>query len=66
MRDAEAAGNTADVNNDLQLLSESACGDRLADVPVPDVSLPDVPPPNSPLPNVPVAEGRSDVVVGEE
>jgi len=51
LREAEAAGNTSDVDVDQQLLHESAGGDRL-----PDVSLPD-----APLP-----EARPDTSVGEE
>jgi hypothetical protein len=55
-REAEAAGNTSDVDVDQQLLIESAGGD----------SLPDVPLPNVPLPDVPLPEARPDGSVGEE
>jgi hypothetical protein len=50
-REAEAAGNTSDVDVDQQLLIESAGGDSLPDVPLPDVPLP---------------EARPDGSVGEE
>jgi hypothetical protein len=40
-REAEAAGNTSDVDVDQQLLIESASGDSLSDVPFPDVPLPE-------------------------
>ena len=61
LREAEAAGNTLDVDVDQQLLGESAGGDRLPDVPRPDVPLPDVP-----LPDVPPPEARPDGSEGEE
>jgi len=61
LREAEAAGNTSDVDVEQQLLGESAGGDSLPDVPLPDVPLPDVP-----LPDVPLGEGRPDDSVGEE
>jgi hypothetical protein len=51
LREAEAAGNTSDVDVDQQLLIESAGGDSLPDVPLPDVPLP---------------EARPDGSVGEE
>ena len=66
LREAEAAGNSSDVNVDQQLLGESAVGDSLPDVPLPDVPLPDVALPNVPLPNVPLPEARPDGSVGEE
>jgi hypothetical protein len=50
-REAEAAGNTLDVDVDQQLLIESAGGD----------SLPDVP-----FPNIPLSEAHPDGSVGEE
>jgi hypothetical protein len=46
-REAEAAGNTSDVDVDQQLLIESAGGDSLPDVPLPDVPLPEVRPAGS-------------------
>jgi len=55
-REAEAAGNTPDVDVDQQLLGESADGDSLPDVPIPDIPLPDIPPP----------EARPDGSVGKE
>ena len=81
LRESEAAGNTSDVDMELQLLGESACGYSLPqvppsdvplpDVPLPDVPLPDVPPPDVPLPNVPLPdvplpEPRPDGSVGGE
>jgi hypothetical protein len=50
-REAEAAGNTSDVDVDQQLLIESAGGNSL-----PDISLP----------NVPLLEARPDGSVGEK
>jgi hypothetical protein len=47
LRDAEAAGNTSDVDMDQHLLSESAGGDSLHDDPLPDVPQPDVPHPEA-------------------
>ena len=61
LREAEAAGNTLDVDLALQLLVKSAAGDSLPDVPLPDVSLPDVT-----LPDVPLPEACPDGSVGEE
>jgi len=57
--EAEAAGNTSDIDVEQQPLAESAGGDglpdgHLPDVPLPDVPLYDVPLPNVPLPNVPL------------
>ena len=43
LREAEAAGNTSDVDVDQQLLTESAAGDSHPDVPLPDVPLSNVP-----------------------
>ena len=40
-QEAEAAGNTSDVDADQQLVGELAGGDSLPDVPVPDVLLPE-------------------------
>jgi hypothetical protein len=69
--EAEASGDTSDVDVDQQLLGESAGCDSLPDVPLPDVPLPDVPlpdvlPPDVPLPDVAVAESRRDGSVSEE
>jgi hypothetical protein len=70
LREAEAAGNTSDVDVDLdvdqQLLIESAGGDGLPDVPLPDVALPDIPHPDVPLPDVLRPEALPDGSVGEE
>ena len=66
LREAEAAGNTSDVDVDLQLLIESAGGESLHDVTLPDFALPDVPLPDVPLPDVPFPEARPDGWVGEE
>ena len=71
LRDAEAAGNTSDVDVDQQLPGESADGDSLyyvplPDVPLADVPLPDVPLPDVPLPDVPLPEARPDGSVGKE
>jgi hypothetical protein len=41
VREAEAAGNTSDVNVEHQLLAEPAGGVSHPDVPLPDVPLPD-------------------------
>jgi len=66
LRQAEAAGNTSDVDVDQQLLIESAGGDSLPNVPLPDVPLRDVPLPDVPLPDVPYPEARPDGSLGEE
>jgi hypothetical protein len=76
LREAEAAGNTSDVDVEQQLLGESEGGDGLPDgplldvplpdVPVPDVPLPDVPLPDVRLPDIPPPEARPDGSVGEE
>ena len=71
LREAEAAGNTLNVDVEQQLLSQSAGGDSLPnvplpDVPLPDISLPDVPLPDVPLPDVHLPEARPDGSVGEE
>jgi len=66
LREAEAARNTSDVEVDQQLLSESAGGHSLPNVPLPNVPLPIVPLPNVPLPNVTLPEACPDVSVGEE
>jgi hypothetical protein len=75
LREAEAAGNTSDVDVEQQLLGYSAGGDSLSDVPLPGVPLPDVPLPDVPLPDVPLPdvplpdghlpEARPDGSVGE-
>jgi hypothetical protein len=71
LREAEAAGNTSDVDVNQQLLIESAGGDSLSDVPLlvvplPDVPLSDVPLPVVPLPDVPLPEVPPDGSVGKE
>ena len=43
LREAEAAGNSSDMDLDKQLLRESAGGDSLTDVPFPDITLRDFP-----------------------
>jgi hypothetical protein len=47
LREAEAAGNTSDVDVGQQLLGESAGGDSLPDVPLPDLPLPEARPGSS-------------------
>ena len=66
LREAEAAGNTLDVDADQQLLGESAGGDSLPDVPLPDVPLLEDSLPDLPLPDVPLSEARPDGAVGKE
>jgi len=66
LREAEAAGNTSDVDVEQQLLGDSAGGDSLPDVPLPYVPLPDVPLPDVVLPDVVLPEARPDGSVGEE
>jgi len=61
LREAEAAGNTSDVDVDQQQHGELAGGDSLPNVPLPDVPLPDVP-----LPNDHLLEAHPDGSVGEE
>jgi len=61
LREAEAAGNTSDVDVEQQLLRESAGGNNLSDIPLPDVPLPDVP-----LPNLSLHEAGLDGSVGDE
>ena len=39
LRQAEAAGNTSDMDVDQQLVGESAGGDSLPDVPLPEAHL---------------------------
>ena len=56
LREAQAAGNTSDVDVDQQLLGESPGGDSLPDVPLPDI----------PLPDVPLPDARQDGSVGQE
>jgi hypothetical protein len=65
LREADAAGNSSDVNVTQQLLIESAGVDSLSDVPLPDVPLPDVPLPDVPLPDVAFQEARPDGSIGE-
>jgi len=59
--DADAAGNTSDVDVDQQLPIESAGGDSL-----PDVTLCNVPHPDVHLCDAPLPEARPDGSVGEE
>ena len=56
LQEAEAAGNSSDVDVNQQLLGELAGGNSLPDVPLPDVSLP----------NLALPEARPDGLVGEE
>jgi len=75
LQDAEAAGNTSDVDVDVdvgqQLLSDWAGGDSLRDVPLhdvplPDVHLTDVPLPSVPIPSVSLTEAHPIGLVGQE
>ena len=76
LQEAEAAGNTSDVDVKQQLLGQSVCGDSLPngplpdfpppDVPLHDVPLPDVPHRDVPLRDVPLPEARPDDSLGEE
>jgi hypothetical protein len=71
LREAEAAGNTSDVDVEQQLLGELAGGNSLpivplSDVPLPDVPLLDIPLADVPIPKVPLPEARPDGSVGEE
>jgi hypothetical protein len=43
LQEAEAAGNTSDVDIDQLLLGESAVGVSLTNVPLPNIPLPDAP-----------------------
>jgi len=61
LQEAEAAGNTSDVDVDQQLLGESAGGNSLPDVPLPNIPLHDIL-----LPDVPLPEAHPDVSVGDE
>jgi len=66
-RKAEAAGNSSDVDVEQQLLDESAGGDNLTNVPLPDVPPPDVPFAKLPRPNVPLPQvPLPDVTLSEE
>jgi hypothetical protein len=56
LREAEAAGNSLDVNVEQQLFGESAGGDSLSDVRLPDIRLPDIHLPDVPLPDVPLPD----------
>jgi len=47
LQEADAAGNTSDVDVDQQLLPKSAGGDSFPDIPLPDIPLPDVPLPEA-------------------
>jgi hypothetical protein len=76
LREAEAAGNSSDFDVGEQLLSESAGGDSLPNVPLPDVALLDLPLthitltnvrlPNDPLPDVHSPEPCTGGSVGKE
>jgi hypothetical protein len=71
LREAEAAGNTSDVNVEQQLLGESGGGDSLPnvclpDIPLPDVSLPDALLTDISVPDVLFPEAWPDGSVGEE
>jgi len=61
LRDAEAAGNTSDVDVEQQLLSQLAGGDSHPDVPLPDALLHNVL-----LPDVPLLLSSQDGSVGKE
>jgi hypothetical protein len=52
LTEAEAAGNTIDVIEEQWLLSESAGGDS-----VPEIALPDIPLPDSLLSDIPLPDG---------
>jgi len=58
------------VDEDQQLLIESACGDSLLNVPLPDVPLPNVPLPDVPFPKAcpqgSVGDGLTSPQVAEE
>jgi hypothetical protein len=54
--DAEAPGNTADIDLEQQLLGESAGSNSLPDDPLPGVPLADVPLPDVALSNLPLAD----------
>ena len=76
MREAEAAGNSSDVDVEWQFLGELAGGDSLpdvrlhdvplTDVPLTDLPLTDVPLTDIPLNDVPRPEALLDASVGEE
>jgi hypothetical protein len=61
LREAEAAGNTLDVDVDQQLVGELAGSDSLLNVPLPYLPLPDIPLPNDLLPEL-----LQDGSVGEQ
>ena len=61
-----AAGNTADVSVDQQLLGKSGGGDSLPDIPLPDIALLHVRLPDVAFHNVHLPELRPDGSVGEE
>jgi len=65
VREAEAAGNTSDVDAEQQQLAESVVSDCLPDVPLPSVPVPDVPLPDVPLPNVLLPEEHPHGLVRE-
>jgi hypothetical protein len=75
-QEAEAARNTSDFDVEQQILSQSAGGDSLPNVPLPGGPLPDVPLlhvalpnvalPSVALPNVTLPEASLDGSVGEE
>ena len=71
LREAEAAGNTSDVDVEQQLLGKLSGCNSVADVHLPDVPLLDLPLPDNPLPDVPLPdvtlpEARPDRSVVEE
>jgi hypothetical protein len=55
-RQAEAAGNTSDIDMEQRLLGESAAGDGHPDNPLPDIPLPDIPLPDIPLLHIPLPD----------
>jgi len=66
LQEAEAAGNTSDVDVDQQLLGELGGGNSLPDVFHPDIYLPDAPLSDAPLPDAPLPEAHPDYSVGKE
>jgi len=74
--EAEAAGNTSDVNVEQHLVGDPAGGDSLPEDPVPDdhlpnhplpvLPLPDVLLPDVPLPDVSLREAPPDCFAGLE
>jgi hypothetical protein len=66
LREAEAAGKTSAVAVEQQLISKSASGDSLSDVPFPDVPLINVALPNVPQPDMRHTERHLDDTVCKE